>query len=127
MGATKMHFYTDHQIEMAKLCKALGHPARIAIVEKLIEEEKLNCTDLRYFVPLAQSTISRHLKELHEANILGFKVVGNNSFYHINTETITQVIEYLTHIRINTRKTTDFGTVYFKPKIKHNQPYFMRN
>ncbi len=127
MGATKMHFYTDHQIEMAKLCKALGHPARIAIVEKLIDEENLNCTDLRYFIPLAQSTISRHLKELHEASILGYKVVGNNSFYHINTETIKQVVDYLTHIRINTRPPTNFETVYFKPRIKHHLPYSMRN
>ena len=127
MGATKMHFYTDHQIEMARLCKALGHPARIVIVEKLIEEENLNCTDLRYFVPLAQSTISRHLKELHEAGILGFKVAGNNCYYHINREAITQVIEYLTHIRINIRQPTDVRIVYFKPRIKHNLPYFMRN
>ena len=127
MGATKMHFYTDHQIEMARLCKALGHPARIAIVEKLIEEENLNCTDLRFFVPLAQSTISRHLKELQESGILGFKVVGNNCYYYINRETITQVIEYLTKIRINAHQPTDVRIVYFKPGIKHNLPYFMRN
>ena len=127
MGATKMHLYKDHQIEMAKLCKALGHPARIAIVEKLIEEDNLNCTDLRYYIPLAQSTISRHLKELHEVNILGFKVVGNNSFYHINTETVQQVVDYLTHIRISTRQPTNYDMVYFKPKIKHNLPYSMRN
>ena len=127
MGATKMHFYTDHQIEMAKLCKALGHPARIAITEKLMEEENLNCTDLRYFIPLAQSTISRHLKELFEAGIVGFKVVGNNSYYHINTEVIKHVIEYLTHIHINTRKEVKHEAIYFRPRIKHNLPYFMRN
>ncbi len=127
MGATKMHFYTDHQIEMARLCKAMGHPARIAIVEKLIEEENLNCTDLRFFIPLAQSTISRHLKELQEAGILGFKVAGNNCYYYINRETITQVIEYLTQIRVNTRQPTDVKIVYFKPRVKHNLPYFMRN
>ena len=80
MGATKMHFYTEHQIEMAKLCKALGHPARIAIVEKLIDDDNLNCTDLRYFIPLAQATISRHLKELFNSSIIGYKVLGNNSF-----------------------------------------------
>lgn len=127
MGATKMHLYKDHQIEMAKLCKALGHPARIAIVEKLIEEDNLNCTDLRYYIPLAQSTISRHLKELHEVNILGFKVVGNNSFYHINTETVQQVVDYLTHIRISTRQPTNYDMVYFKPKTRLHLPYSMRN
>lgn len=126
MGATKMHFYTDHQIEMAKLCKALGHPARIAIVEKLIDGENLNCTDLRFFVPLAQSTISRHLKELFDASIIGFKVIGNNSYYYINKEVIQQVIDYLTKIKINSLTTKNHETIYFKPRLKHNKPYFMR-
>ena len=127
MGATKMHFYTEHQIEMAKLCKALGHPARIAITEKLMEEENLNCNDLRYFIPLAQSTISRHLKELFEAGVVGFKVVGNNTYYHVNTAAIKQVIQYLNYVKINTRKEVNYETIYFRPKIKHNLPYFMRN
>jgi len=126
MGATKMHFYTEHQIEMAKLCKALGHPARIAIIEKLIEDENLNCTDLRYFVPLAQSTISRHLKELFDAGIVGYKVIGNNCYYFINSNTINHVIEYLAQIKINTNEQINYDSVYFRPRIKHQRPYFMR-
>jgi len=64
MGATKREFYTEDQIQMANMFKALGHPARIAILEKLAEDENLNCTNLHTLIPLAKSTISYHLKEL---------------------------------------------------------------
>src|SRR5690606_1159697 len=98
MGATKMDFYTDHQIEMANLCKALGHPARIAIMEKLIDGEDYNCNDLQCFIGLAQSTISRHLKELFSVGMIGYRVVGSSSFYYISRKVVKQIIEYLTKI-----------------------------
>lgn len=126
MGATKMDFYTDHQIEMAKRCKSLGHPARIAIIEKLMEDDHLNCTDLQFFIPLAQSTISQHLKELFNAGILGFKVIGNNCYYYINKDAISQVVNYLSQIRLLTKDNKTESFIYFKPSIKHKQPYFMR-
>src|SRR5690606_42096168 len=96
MGATKLQFYTEHQIEMARLCKSLGHPARIALIEALIENKHLNCNDLRFYVPLAQSTISRHLKELYEAGVLGYNNIYNNTYYYINKKVLSDIIEYLT-------------------------------
>ncbi len=91
---------------------------------------QITCTDINYFTilnKLAQSTISRYLMGLHEVNILGFKVVGNNSFYHINTETVQQVVDYLTHIRISTRQPSNYDMIYFKPKTRHHLPYSLRN
>lgn len=126
MGATKMHFYTEHQIEMANCFKALGHPARIAIMEKLIDYEEYNCTDLKYFIGLAQSTISRHLKELYIAGLIGFRVEGSNSLYYISRKMIKQVIKYITKINLSIILIPECATVYFKPKVKHNLPYFMR-
>lgn len=121
-----MDCYTDHQIEMANLCKALGHPARIAIMEKLIDGEDYNCNDLQYFIGLAQSTISRHLKELFSVGLIGYRVVGSSSFYYISRKVVKQVIEYLTKINLNISETVACMAVYFKPKMKHNLPYFMR-
>lgn len=126
MGATKMHFYTDHQIEMANLCKALGHPARIALIEKLIDEEEYNCTDLKYSIGLAQSTISRHLKELFSVGLIGYRVVGSSSFYYLSRKVVKQIVEYLKKINFFAIKIEECITVYFKPKMKHNLPYFMR-
>ncbi len=86
----------------------------------------MNCNDLRYFVPLAQSTISRHLKELYDSGVLGYNVIGNNSYYHINQKALTHIIEYLTGINSNIANSLKYETVYYKPKINHKRPYFMR-
>lgn len=121
-----MQFYTEYQIEMARLCKSLGHPARIAIVENLIENKFLNCNDLRHFIPLAQSSISRHLKELYEAGIVGFTVIGNNSYYNINQRVLSHIIEYLTQLKLRINLDGMYNSIYYRPKINHQKPYFMR-
>lgn len=126
MGASKLHFYTDHQIEIARLCKALGHPARVAIVEKLIDNENLNCNDLRFYIPLAQSTISRHLKELFEAGILGYKVIGSNSYYYIHREVVKELKNYLKQVYLKTNIDLNYNNIYFRPRLNHRKPYFMR-
>ena len=91
-----------------------------------MEGDKLNCTDLQFYVPLAQSTISQHLKELFSAGIVGFKVIGNNCYYYINKEAISQVVNYLSQIRLLTKDYNTETFIYFKPSIKQKQPYFMR-
>lgn len=116
MGATKRHLYTESQLEMANLCKALGHPARITIVEKLLEYENLNCSDLRFFIPLAQSTISQHLAVLYEVGILGCQVENNNAIYIVNKEIVSRISEYLQKVARSSEKIT-FNKLYtyFKP------------
>lgn len=127
MGSTKKEFYTEHQLEMAKLCKALGHPARIAIVEKLMEHDGLNCSDLRFFIPLAQSTISRHLKELHDAGILSCAVIGNNSYYQIQERVLKEVSEHIDMIRLGVqRENYLYKNAYSKPRIHYQSTLFMR-
>ena len=95
MGASKMEFYTEHQIQMANMFKALGHPARIAIVEELVINDNFNCSDLSGVIPLAQSTISYHLKELFENGILGYFVQGSNCHYRPATNSFKEICEYL--------------------------------
>ncbi len=127
MGATKKEFYTEHQLEMANLCKALGHPARIAIVEKLMEYDGLNCSDLRFFIPLAQSTISKHLKELHDAGILSCAVKGNNCYYQIKEKVLKEVSEHIDTIRLGVRRENYMYTnAYSKPRIHYQSTLFMR-
>ncbi|MDD2981794.1 MAG: helix-turn-helix transcriptional regulator [Crocinitomicaceae bacterium] len=69
---------------MARLFKALAHPARLAIVENVIRHQTLSGKDLQFYIPLAQSTISQHLKELHVAGIIDIRADGNKSMYSIN-------------------------------------------
>jgi ArsR family transcriptional regulator, arsenate/arsenite/antimonite-responsive transcriptional repressor len=87
MGLTKTENFTEKQIELANIFKALGHPARIAIVEYLIKSNKCVCGDIVDELPLAQATVSQHLKELKNAGLIKGTIEGNTICYCIETKT----------------------------------------
>ena len=84
MGATKTDHFTDSQNELAVLAKALGHPARIAIIEYLMKVNTCICGDIVNEMPLAQPTVSQHLKELKNAGLIKGNIEGNAICYCIN-------------------------------------------
>lgn len=84
MGLTKTEEFTVKQNKIAKYCKALAHPARIAILEVLIKKNSCICGDIVDELPLSQSTVSQHLKELKEAGILKGETEGAKVCYCIN-------------------------------------------
>ncbi len=86
MGATKTHHFTERQNELATLIKALGHPARIAIIDYLLKTESCICGDIVNELPLAQPTVSQHLKELKNAGIIKGNVEGNAICYCIDDD-----------------------------------------
>ena len=69
----------DH--ELAELCKALGHPARVHILRVLARTEAALCGDLVSMLPLAQSTVSQHLKVLREAGLVRGEIEGPRCSY----------------------------------------------
>ncbi|WP_204307705.1 ArsR/SmtB family transcription factor, partial [Klebsiella pneumoniae] len=81
MGATKAAFFTDKQNSIANMAKALGHPARIAIIEYLVKVNACICGDIVNELPLAQPTISQHLKELKQAGLIKGTIEGNSVCY----------------------------------------------
>lgn len=84
MGITKSEIYTEKQNKMATMLKALAHPARIAIIEYLINSKSCICGDLVEELGLAQATISQHLKELKTAGIIKGTVEGASVCYCID-------------------------------------------
>jgi predicted transcriptional regulator len=84
MGATKTDHFTDKQIRIAVIAKALGHPARIAIIEYLMKVNECICGDIVNEIPLAQPTVSQHLKELKEAGLIQGEITGVKTCYCIN-------------------------------------------
>lgn len=70
MGASKSDFFSEEQNELANLFKAISHPARIAIIQYLLKVNSCICGDIVNELPLAQPTISQHLKELKNAKII---------------------------------------------------------
>ena len=72
--------------ELAKYAKALSHPARIAILKLLIKRQFCICGDIVDELPLSQSTVSQHLKELKEAGIIKGDIEGAKVCYCINEQ-----------------------------------------
>lgn len=88
MGATKTDHFTDKQNQIATIAKALGHPARIAILEYLLKVNECICGDIVNELPLAQPTVSQHLKELKNAGIIKGNIEGNSICYCIDEKTL---------------------------------------
>ncbi len=86
MGITKTDLFTREQNELATLAKAFAHPARIAIIEHLLESAQCINSDLVHELGLAQATISQHLKELKQLGILKGTVTGTSMCYCIDKE-----------------------------------------
>jgi len=72
----------------ARICKALGHPARVKILKYLKEENRCICGQIVEILPLAQSTVSQHLKSLKEAGLVKGEVEGLCTCYCIDLKTI---------------------------------------
>lgn len=98
MGATKTEHFTDKQNEMAILAKALGHPARIAIMEYLLKVDTCICGDIVNELPLAQPTVSQHLKELRNAGLIKGDIDGNAICYCIDEKALNKLQAYFGNI-----------------------------
>lgn len=104
MGATKTDHFTDSQNELAVLAKALGHPARIAIIEYLLKVETCICGDIVNELPLAQPTVSQHLKELKNAGLIKGNVEGNAICYCVNEEGFEKIKSFFQNITAHLEK-----------------------
>ena len=84
MGISKTDDFTLRDNRIAKYGKALSHPARIAILQLLIKKQSCICGAIVEELPLSQSTVSQHLKELKEAGLIKGQVDGAKVCYCIN-------------------------------------------
>lgn len=96
MGASKSDSFSEDHNQIATLFKALSHPARIAIIEYLLSVDTCICGDIVNVLPLAQPTVSQHLKELKNANIIKGSIEGTAICYCINTEVMQKMEAYFT-------------------------------
>lgn len=84
MGLSKKEEFTVKQNKIADLAKALAHPARIAILEFLASQNSCMCGDIVDELPLSQSTVSQHLRELKNAGLIKGDIDGAKVCYCIN-------------------------------------------
>ncbi len=98
MGTTKTEEFTVKDNKIAKYAKALAHPARIAILQLLIKKQACICGDIVDELPLSQSTVSQHLKELKEAGLIKGDIDGVKICYCIDEKEWETAKNYLNNL-----------------------------
>lgn len=91
MALNKKNEFSATDQRIADLAKTLGHPARIAILRILAEKNTCICGEIVEVLPLAQSTVSQHLKELLQAGLIKGSVDGLKSCYCIDWDTMNEL------------------------------------
>ena len=98
MGTTKSHEFGIKENTLAKYAKALAHPARVAILKILARRQACICGDIVEELPLSQSTISQHLKELKEAGLIKGEIEGARVCYCIDEQEWRTAQAYLNQL-----------------------------
>lgn len=84
MALNKKNEFDETIQQLAEFAKAISHPARIAILQTIAEKKECICGEIVEVLPLAQSTVSQHLKELKEVGFIEGEIEGSKSCYCIN-------------------------------------------
>ena len=95
MGLTKTKDYSPPLLQRAEVFKALGHPARLAIVEHLLAQDRCIAGDLVHELPLAQPTVSRHLRILQSVGFIVGDIEGQSVCYWVNPEVTRMLRDYV--------------------------------
>jgi len=95
MSIKKTDSFIINDVKLAELAKALSHPARIAILRTLANRNRCICGEIVATLPLAQSTVSQHLRELKNAGLIVGEIEGLKSCYCINSKTVKEFSEWI--------------------------------
>ena len=108
MAFHKKEEFGKREQELAEFAKALSHPARIAILKVLAQRNECICGEIVELLPLAQSTVSQHLKELKNAGLIEGTIDGPRSCYCINWKAFEKF-------------SNDIGTLFTNLKTKNEK------
>ncbi|MBU2512296.1 metalloregulator ArsR/SmtB family transcription factor [bacterium] len=84
MALSKLQYFEEISLRLSEFTKALSHPARLEILETIAKRETCICSEIVNKLPLAQSTVSQHLKELKKYGLINSEADGSKSCYTIN-------------------------------------------
>ena len=87
-----------NDVQLAAVCKALGHPARIKIIKQLLREKGCVCGRIVQLQPLAQSTVSQHLKVLKDAGLVKGEITGKMTCYCVNKSVLFRTLETMSSL-----------------------------
>ena len=92
MAQSKKAEFTKNDIDLAEIAKALSHPARIRILKILNELNSCMVGSIVDLLPLSQSTVSQHLKELKRVNLIQGEIEGPKICYCINPKVLEKAM-----------------------------------
>ena len=92
MAFSKKNSFDARQTRIAALANVLSHPARIAILETLAARKSCICGEIVEVLPLSQSTVSQHLKELREIGLIKGEIDGPRSCYCIDLKKWAEMV-----------------------------------
>lgn len=95
MPITKSNEFKTREQAVARYAKALSHPARVAILNALMKRNECVCGEIVDLLPLAQATVSQHLKELKSVGLIKGEIDGPRSCYCINPDAIEELTAVL--------------------------------
>ncbi|HMC97575.1 MAG TPA: metalloregulator ArsR/SmtB family transcription factor [Flavobacteriales bacterium] len=107
MGLAKLEEFTVRDNRVARYAKALAHPARVAILKFLIAKRSCVCGDIVDELPLSQSTVSQHLKELKEAGLIQGDIEGARVCYCIDPGEWAHAKKYIVELMDSFRSTDE--------------------
>jgi ArsR family transcriptional regulator len=96
----------EAETEIARVCKALGHPMRVRILRLLMEKCSCVCGDLVDELPLAQSTVSQHLKVLKQAGLVKGEIDGPRRCYCVDPDALARFRELVNGFGLGLAETT---------------------
>jgi DNA-binding transcriptional ArsR family regulator len=95
MAYSKANQFSKDEVLLSNLAKALAHPARIAILKFLASNKTCICGDIVEALPLSQSTVSQHLKELKKAGLIKGDIDGPRVCYCLDIDVCSIAIQAL--------------------------------
>ena len=96
MTHAKTAAFTDEQQQLARVAKALAHPARVAIIQLLASKQTCISGDIAAELPLARTTVFQHLQELKALDLIRGEIDGLTVCYCLNTELLQRVHQQFT-------------------------------
>ena len=98
MTYSKTEAFSQNQQQLAKVAKAMSHPARIAILQHLANVGSCISGDIANEIPLARATVSQHLQELKDAGLIQGTIDGQKICYCINPEGVSQLQAFVSAV-----------------------------
>ena len=98
MAQNKRNLFSKEEVKLAALAKALAHPARIKILKILMDTNVCMCGQIVDLLPLAQATVSQHLRELKQVGLIQGEIEGPKICYCLNPDNIKVAKEHFTEL-----------------------------